>query len=60
MDKVIDPFMDSLIKGAQARRGSSRAILASDFHKYQMGVKIPHLMMEVSVWVERDTLLVHN
>jgi len=46
MDKVIDPFMDSLIKGAQTRRGSSRAILASDFHKYQMGVKIPHLMME--------------
>lgn len=46
MDAVTDPLMSALIKGARDRRGASRAILATDFHKYQLGVRIPHLMME--------------
>ncbi len=41
-----DPFLKQMIKAVQDRRGATGAIMASDFHKYQWGVPIPHLMME--------------
>ena len=39
-------FMTTMMESIQNRRGMSGAFMASDFHKYQWGVAIPHLMME--------------
>lgn len=46
MTKAPDDFFASMIKSVQDRRGASGAFMASDFAKYQQGIKIPHLMME--------------
>ena len=46
MKKSPDSFLDSMRSSIQDRRGISGAFMASDFSKYQWGVKIPHLMME--------------
>lgn len=49
MKKSPDSFLDSMRSSIQDRRGISGAFMASDFSKYQWGVKIPHLMMEYLV-----------
>lgn len=46
MEKKIDPFMAAIIKSTADRRGASGALMASEYHNYQWGVPLPHLMLE--------------
>lgn len=46
MKPKTDPFMASMVKAISDRRGSSGALLASEFRAHQWGVKLPHLMLE--------------
>ena len=41
-----DSMLQQMMKVVQDKRGATGALLASEFHKYQWGVKLPYLMME--------------
>ena len=46
MARKMDPFMEAIVRSVANRRGASGALMASEFRKFQVGVPLPHLMLE--------------